>query len=770
MSIGRIHKLEAGENAFVTTNVGDVLEARVLSATEVNKKRKLLELTLLEESKRSTELAKERILSSKATQKGRSTQPIEALVRRVDKACSFPVMLDLGKNVCAVVHFTELAEKAEDALDLIENKLIEGEKVNCFVKRVIYKDGESTFANIDKVLCSFIERSSDVKEEGKKKPKSKGEPQSLPVFEEGQLVLCRHVKFVPGKGNVVQLSEEQFGFVDITEITDELVPGVASHLRKKGLFLGRILENSEPNNKTGSDHLSKLTVSTRDSLVKASSYKILRGDGKSKPLALKKILDEAGERGDLRNHFMKYGNEVMIREFVKQGSLLLGYVTNISEKHGCFVKIAKDLVVRAAPQEVSDLTYTSALGSIPLNTLALCRVLNIQEESKESRLRVNATLRESAVRWGCEERIGDAGQEVYCIVVGKSKAAVYVQVVGSRYKAKVKGNADKVDSLKMGERIRARILKIDRGGEGGAPKTTVEVVESLGSEESLPGEEDKAVSKVFQVVKEIQDSERERETQEEEIKQENLRSEIDRQLQDLAQLQEIEEDLALLQRDPEEMKDGLLAPDESESEAEMREIIKSSTVYEEEQDAEEEEEEEEEEGEEEEEEEADAEMEDQKGETENKGESAAEEKTKRRTLKDRIREEAQLKKKERGDGAEEVEEDDFERKLVADQSNAMLWIRYCSFALEKDGILKARQLMERALKSIDFTREDEKLNLWIAFMNLENSFGTQEQLQRVVKRAIEVNEPKRVYLALADIYRRGGALSMAIETTKVCKR
>ena len=97
-----------------------------------------------------------------------------------------------------------------------------------------------------------------------------------------------------------------------------------------------------------------MVVSTRASIVNSATYKILRGEGKAKPLALKKLLDESKERGDFRNHFMKYGNEVMLREFLKQGSLLLGYVTNVSEKHGCFVKVARNLVVRAAPQETSD--------------------------------------------------------------------------------------------------------------------------------------------------------------------------------------------------------------------------------------------------------------------------------------------------------------------------------------------------------------------------------------------------------------------------------
>jgi hypothetical protein len=38
-------------------------------------------------------------------------------------------------------------------------------------------------------------------------------------------------------------------------------------------------------------------------------------------------------------------------------------------------------------------------------------------------------------------------------------------------------------------------------------------------------------------------------------------------------------------------------------------------------------------------------------------------------------------------------------------------------------------------------------------MNLESNFGTQETLEAVTKRALEVNDRKKVYLNLIDIYK-----------------
>lgn len=66
--------------------------------------------------------------------------------------------------------------------------------------------------------------------------------------------------------------------------------------------------------------------------------------------------------------------------------------------------------------------------------------------------------------------------------------------------------------------------------------------------------------------------------------------------------------------------------------------------------------------------------------------------------------------------------------------------------LDKLDIVAARKIAERGVKAISMTAESDKLNLWIAYMNLENSFGTQDTLQEVVKRALEVNDVKKVYL------------------------
>ena len=74
--------------------------------------------------------------------------------------------------------------------------------------------------------------------------------------------------------------------------------------------------------------------------------------------------------------------------------------------------------------------------------------------------------------------------------------------------------------------------------------------------------------------------------------------------------------------------------------------------------------------------------------------------------------------------------------------------------MEKEGIVNARDILERALKVINFTNENEKLNLWTAYLNLEHNFGDEKTLVRVFERAKNTCKPKSIYLKLLEIYKR----------------
>uniref|UniRef100_A0A8C8RC37 Protein RRP5 homolog n=1 Tax=Pelusios castaneus TaxID=367368 RepID=A0A8C8RC37_9SAUR len=96
--------------------------------------------------------------------------------------------------------------------------------------------------------------------------------------------------------------------------------------------------------------------------------------------------------------------------------------------------------------------------------------------------------------------------------------------------------------------------------------------------------------------------------------------------------------------------------------------------------------------------------------------------------------------------------DDFDRLVLSNPSSSILWLQYMTFHLQATEIEKARAVAERALKTISFREEQEKLNVWVALLNLENMYGTEETLMKVFERAVQYNEPLKVFQQLADIY------------------
>ncbi|XP_010127609.1 PREDICTED: protein RRP5 homolog [Chlamydotis macqueenii] len=96
--------------------------------------------------------------------------------------------------------------------------------------------------------------------------------------------------------------------------------------------------------------------------------------------------------------------------------------------------------------------------------------------------------------------------------------------------------------------------------------------------------------------------------------------------------------------------------------------------------------------------------------------------------------------------------DDFDRLVLGSPNSSILWLQYMAFHLQATEIDKARAVAERALKTICFREEQEKLNVWVALLNLENMYGTEETLMKVFERAVQYNEPLKVFQHLCDIY------------------
>jgi rRNA biogenesis protein RRP5 len=96
--------------------------------------------------------------------------------------------------------------------------------------------------------------------------------------------------------------------------------------------------------------------------------------------------------------------------------------------------------------------------------------------------------------------------------------------------------------------------------------------------------------------------------------------------------------------------------------------------------------------------------------------------------------------------------DDFERQLLGQPNSAGLWVAYMKFQEDLGEIELARAILERALRTIHIREEDEKLDIWTAFLYLENAHGTQESLDNLFERACQNSNKPLLFERLANIY------------------
>ncbi|XP_038881067.1 rRNA biogenesis protein RRP5 isoform X2 [Benincasa hispida] len=117
--------------------------------------------------------------------------------------------------------------------------------------------------------------------------------------------------------------------------------------------------------------------------------------------------------------------------------------------------------------------------------------------------------------------------------------------------------------------------------------------------------------------------------------------------------------------------------------------------------------------------------------------------------------------------------DEFEKLVRSSPNSSFVWIKYMAFVLSMADIEKARAIAERALRTINIREENEKLNIWLAYFNLENEYGNpkEDAVTKIFQRALQCNDPKKVHLALLGMYERTEQLKLADELLdKMIKR
>ncbi|OLN85680.1 rRNA biogenesis protein rrp5 [Colletotrichum chlorophyti] len=106
---------------------------------------------------------------------------------------------------------------------------------------------------------------------------------------------------------------------------------------------------------------------------------------------------------------------------------------------------------------------------------------------------------------------------------------------------------------------------------------------------------------------------------------------------------------------------------------------------------------------------------------------------------------------------------DYERLLLGQPDSSQLWIEYMALQMKVSELNKAREIAERAIKTINIREQTEKLNVWIAYLNLEVAYGTKASTEEVFKRACQYNDEQEVHERLASIYIQSGKLKQADE-------
>ncbi|KAJ2041176.1 rRNA biogenesis protein rrp5 [Coemansia sp. S3946] len=110
---------------------------------------------------------------------------------------------------------------------------------------------------------------------------------------------------------------------------------------------------------------------------------------------------------------------------------------------------------------------------------------------------------------------------------------------------------------------------------------------------------------------------------------------------------------------------------------------------------------------------------------------------------------------------------DFERLIVGSPNSSFVWLQFMAFYLGQSEVDQARAVAERALKTISPREEQEKMNVWVALLNLEHRFGSKDTLDSVLKRAIQFMNPKHTYLQMAKIYERADQFAEAENMHKI---
>jgi len=647
-----------------------------------------------------------------------SNRYFPAMVRSLAPNSINPIYFELSNNVYGSISaFTDLIipqqfEKLNNLSEYFPEKSIHMVKIKGLIEKADQK--HKIFKSLQ---LSLLETSIN-----------------LENLDSGSLLIVKIAKILDNSLRV-QISPSLFVSVDLLEICDEFQKDPLHRFPLNRYLPARVIKKTEDSD--------KISLSLRESLINEKVWEILTKKG---TLAYKKEFQEIEDRGDLRSRVLKLGSNSL-----KSDMVFLGYVHQTNSK-GCFIKIAAETIVRAKLSELSDELLENSELEFYRNKLVIGRIIKIHEDGK-----LEASLRESIVKFGfpLELETLNEGLIVQGFVEGFDKSdKALIRIKGCRYlgslnikDSEYRGKNEEIglfsQILKKGEKIIAKILNVVKEGK-------IRIRLGNRKEDLLTGENndlnpEEKFAALFESIKEINKRKTEIEEEKEEIIAEKNESDEENNIEnneneDIEPLDLEEDGNPESKNEDEDEEEDLLASSSSHSSENEEKALKKGKKKKkakiEENLIEEEEEE--------------------------ISESLIKPRKKSKKQKDRtfLDSELEIRQQESNlllsSSKPPENSSDFEKLILQNPHSSYIWISYLAFIMETQGIESARDLANRAISSMNFQSENEKLNVWVASLNLENTFGSDIEFVKVFSRALEANNPKKVFFKTLEIYRRSG--------------
>ncbi|XP_068986115.1 protein RRP5 homolog [Bombus flavifrons] len=108
--------------------------------------------------------------------------------------------------------------------------------------------------------------------------------------------------------------------------------------------------------------------------------------------------------------------------------------------------------------------------------------------------------------------------------------------------------------------------------------------------------------------------------------------------------------------------------------------------------------------------------------------------------------------------------DQFDGLVLASPDSSIVWLQYIAYHLQATEIEKARAVAKRAIRTINFREEKEKLIVWKAWLNLESKYGFLESLNAVFQETVRSNYSLKIYSHMLTVHVEAG-IQMELEKT-----